>query len=862
MSAITRRDFLKLTTVSATATSTSILTACGGRGNSSSITIPASRFPQSVASGDPKANSVILWTRVADTAKPGADLVLSLEVSTRNSFPSGSTMVFNNLNALAANDNCLKVKVTDLNAGTTYYYRFTYAGTTGNDASNIGRTKTAAAIGTDVEVNYALLSCQDYIGRYYNTLKRLVELSEEDGNDLDFVVQVGDYIYETSGDPSFQSVGGERSVSFTNNAEALAVTKNGQTFYAAQSVGNYRDLYKIYRSDEMLQRVHERFPMISTWDDHEFSDDCHKDTATYTDGKNTLPDNSKDIEQSTSRRQAAEQAYFDYMPIEPQAGTIEGTDKSVTTDTAMLFPNATLYRNFQFGDNFELIMTDYRSYRPDHFIPENAIPGEVAMNEAELLSTLKAAAVSAAAAGTEAATAAALAPVSTLDALITATGAGASPFAAFSSYDLFGYFTFGTSTNFILTPAEVTNIYTALTIVMAGEGYPLFAANAKAQADIQTGAPFSIFYYNLFATAFNTGIDSGTVPAGTAKIPTVAEVLATKGTAVISGISDGRGISYATMGKQSVFTNYGSRYLVVKEIYDLFNIFKTTADPVAGQTFGLSGTPEADNAYGTDQWTYIQTRVASSTAKFIGIGNSVSTASLMFDQRVGGALDIALQAQNPPASVSALPAVFQQRFYPNADHWDGFPVRKATIIGTLAGAAAANTSVSGAFFMSGDIHASFVSDNTFTSGATTLKIPDFTTPATSSGTWGQFISDAFNDIATSFTPTQKALGEAALVTGLDNTMTLSANTAASAGDVGANNLMMADSVHHGFTTFKVTSSKMTATYHLIAQAHATTNLYGEAATATQAKFTTQSFDYTGGVATSPTTLGGGVLTKF
>lgn len=844
MSKLTRRDFLKLTVVSATAASTSVITACSSS-SGGTINLPASRFPQSVASGDPKANSVIIWTRVSDSSKPGADLTLSLEVSTSSSFSAGSTMAFNNLNALAANDNCLKVKVTDLNAGTTYYYRFTYAGSAGNDVSNTGRTKTAAAIGSDVEVNYALLSCQDYVGRYYNTLKRLVELSEEDGNDLDFVVQVGDYIYETSGDPSFQSVGGERSVNFSNNAEALAITKSGETFYAAQSVGNYRDLYKIYRSDEMLQKVHERFPMISTWDDHEFSDDCHKDTATYTNGQNTLPDNSRDIEQSTTRRQAAEQAYFDYMPIEPQAGTVEGADKTVTTDTAMLFPNATLYRNFQFGANFELITTDFRSYRPDHPIPENANPGAVILDGAALKATLTASGLFTATIGAIDSDAKVLLAVQGLSSSVTdlATALGA-----------FGFITLhgtGANTGTVLSVAEEATVRLAATGAMStNEGYPVFAASAKANIDFATGQKMSLLFYNGLATAFNAVFDAGAAPAGTVRLPELTALITKIMTdsagsqAAQIGIGVDLGLSYAHLGKQAFFTNFGSRYLVVKDTYDLYNLYKTNVEPAlaGGGAAALAAADAFDNAFGTEQWDWLLNtpsasnavpgKILTSTAKFVGIANSVSTANIIFDFR----------------AQTTLPATFQQRFYPNADHWDGFPIRKATMLGTIAAhagsTAGGRTAQVGAFLMSGDIHASFISDNKPGGAA---SIPDFTTPATSSGTWGDFIADAYDGISSSFNAAQKALGAQALVgAGLD--VTIKGGATAAAADAGAlkgNELVLSDSAQHGFVTFKVTSAKVTSTYHLIPSANVSTSLYAKTAAETQALFTKKVFEYSG-----------------
>jgi len=837
MSKITRRDFLKLTVVSATAASTAGLVACSGSGKGGSIILPidSGYFPQSIASGDPKETSVILWTRILDAAKPGADLTTGLEWATDAAFTQNLKSQ-SNLSVLAANDNCLKIKLTSLTAGTTYYYRFVYTDNSGQQqVSNIGRTKTAPAAATDAEVNYALLSCQDYVGRYYNTLKRLVELSEEDGNDLDFVVHVGDYVYETTGDPSFQTTAGSRKVSFTDTAGAIAIkdTASGDvSFYAAQSLSNYRELYKTYRTDAMLQRVHERFAMISTWDDHEYSDDCHKDTATYFDGKQTNAANTFDAEKNTSRRLNAEQAYFDYMPVEPTVGTaaaaVSGDVSSVTTDTANLFADPTsktqLYRGLQYGANFELLMTDYRSFRPDHPIPEGANPGEVVLEGANLNATLQAAAMTAV----------------TNDAQQTAVITALTGISAADQLAAFGFFAMGSGA---LTATEEATLRTAITGAIIAEGIVGPAAISKANADFAAGKNISILFYNAVAASFNTVFDAGQAPAGSVRLPETATVIVNAGGAAIK-----KGISYAHFAKQAFYTSFGSRYLVVKDTYDLYSLFKSQIEP-AGD-FTKSGA--FDNALGDAQWEWlvgpyagatpvganlIQGQVFKSTAKFVGIANSVSTANLIFDFRQSGPLG---------AAAAGLPTAFQQRFYPNADHWDGFPVRKATFLGSVAGAAgaAAGAGRVGAFFMAGDIHASLVSDNKPGGAA---SVPDFTAPAVASGTWGEFILDAFNGISSGFTAEQKALGAQALgATGLDQTLTAGAAKAATdAGALKGNELKFADSQKHGFVTFKVTATKVTATYNLIASDQVKTSLYDEDAATTKARFTTNSIDYTG-----------------
>lgn len=386
--AMKRRDFLRATLVTAGAIFAPA--ACSDEGVvGDPVACPveesAALFPQSVASGDPRADSVILWTRVEDPAATG-DVHVELQVALDEAFQQvvsltlesarrsviddveGASLV--SVVAEARFDNCVKVKVAGLQPGTTYYYRFFYKSGETCYASRIGRTKTAPAADADVPVRFAYVSCQDFIGRYYNSH---VALAQEE---LDFVVFLGDYVYETTGDPSFQTESDTRKLTFVDEAGAIALTTaEGQTFHAARSLSNYRDLYRTYRGDLALQAVHERFPAIVIWDDHEYSDDCHGATATYLDGQADETD--------VDRRKAANQAWFEYMPVDYAAGD------EFAYDPAAEYPNdIAIYRHLTFGKHLHLVLTDLRSYRADHLIPEDAFPGKVIADEATLTAEL------------------------------------------------------------------------------------------------------------------------------------------------------------------------------------------------------------------------------------------------------------------------------------------------------------------------------------------------------------------------------------------------------------------------------------------------------------------------------------------
>ncbi|WP_437571709.1 alkaline phosphatase D family protein [Sorangium sp. So ce542] len=366
-----RREFLRATLVTAGAL---VVPACGdpeivnplGAEPGRELADGSAYFPQSIASGDPRPGSVVLWARVQDGEE---DLDLEVEVATDAEFTQRVALDAGQakLKALARHDHCVKVKVRGLSAGTVYYYRFIYVkGDTGY-VSRVGRTKTAPAEDADVKVRFAYVSCQDYIGRFYNTYLALAE------EELDFFVHLGDYVYETTGDPSFQSTSG-RSVVFTDAAGAIALGEGENAYQAARSLSNYRELYKTYRSDANLQRVHERFPMIATWDDHEFSNDCYGATATYFDDR----EDETDVE----RRRAANQAWFEYQPVDYGDDVEQDPGASLPDDFRV-------YRDFAFGKHVHLVMTDLRSYRPDHLVPEGAFPGKVVLDQATLVEELE-----------------------------------------------------------------------------------------------------------------------------------------------------------------------------------------------------------------------------------------------------------------------------------------------------------------------------------------------------------------------------------------------------------------------------------------------------------------------------------------
>ncbi|HET7505785.1 MAG TPA: alkaline phosphatase D family protein, partial [Kofleriaceae bacterium] len=359
------------------------------------------KFPQGVASGDPRATSVVLWTRVVRGTETTA-VAVRVQVSSDTDFMT--IVADKHLTATLDSDHTVRVLVTGLAPATTYYYRFL----AGKDL-RAGRTRTAPSATADVPVNLAWVSCQDYAAGHYGAYRQML-LDDEDRAEADrihAVVHLGDMIYETRADGFQTAIDDEfRPIALTNRdgtMRAVGAFPDGGTRQVsatatvsfALTVNDYRHLYKTFLSDPDVQAARERWPFIAVWDDHEFTDDCWQSQANYVDAATVE-------ETDQTRRVAASQAWFEYVPA--QLSGAEGVtgvpgeakDFAPTTVEAAAFttpnddnfvdePNndkavhaITIYRSFRFGKHVELVMTDLRSYRSDHAIPEDLIAASIA----------------------------------------------------------------------------------------------------------------------------------------------------------------------------------------------------------------------------------------------------------------------------------------------------------------------------------------------------------------------------------------------------------------------------------------------------------------------------------------------------
>jgi len=272
-------------------------------------------FTLGVASGEPRDASVVLWTRLApqpllpDGGLPAQAIAVSWELADDPRFARivrrGDTV------ALPEHAHSVHVEVAGLRPGRHYFYRFL----AGGHASAVGRTRTAPAPDADVpQLRLALASCQHYEHGYFAVHREIAS------RDLDCVLFVGDYIYETSHHHQL-------------TRQHLTPTPH--------DLSTFRQRYASYKLDPDLQAAHAAHPWLLTWDDHEVENDyygVHSGTA--------IPD-----AEFLQRRADAYKAYFEHQPVSP---------------AQVLAAQARIHDRYVWGQLAELWTLDTRQFRDEH----------------------------------------------------------------------------------------------------------------------------------------------------------------------------------------------------------------------------------------------------------------------------------------------------------------------------------------------------------------------------------------------------------------------------------------------------------------------------------------------------------------
>ena len=248
-------------------------------GMESALRAATGGFSHGVASGEPGPDGVLLWTRFLGAQ----DTALTYELSRTLDF--ASIAGGGSVTASPQNDWCCKARAEGLEPGTWYYFRFVAPD---GSVSDIGRTKTLPE-GPTQKFRMAVFSCSNIGFGWFNAYAHAAEV-----NDFDCALHLGDYLYEYA--PGTYPSAGE--------------TTAGRAVWPASELvelADYRARYAAYRSDPDLRRLHQVYPMISGWDDHETANDSWSGGA-----ENHTPGTEGDW---SVRKAAAARAYREWMPV-------------------------------------------------------------------------------------------------------------------------------------------------------------------------------------------------------------------------------------------------------------------------------------------------------------------------------------------------------------------------------------------------------------------------------------------------------------------------------------------------------------------------------------------------------------------
>lgn len=267
-------------------------------------------FGLGVASGEPAADGVVLWTRLMNldddpTATHAVRWELASDAEFRTIVRTGDAT------ALSQLGHSVHVELQGLEPAREYWYRFH----AGDATSPVGRTRTAPAPGSiPDELQFTFVSCQHYERGWYTGYRHMVDEAPE------LIIHLGDYIYEDG--PGLRT----------------DIVRRHDTL-EPRTLDEYRQRYALYKSDPLLQAAHATAPWVFTPDDHEVDNDWA--------GINNTEGDALDV--FMERRAAAFQALYENLPMR-QSAVPRG-------------PEADLHRRLDFGDLMQLHVLDTRQHR-------------------------------------------------------------------------------------------------------------------------------------------------------------------------------------------------------------------------------------------------------------------------------------------------------------------------------------------------------------------------------------------------------------------------------------------------------------------------------------------------------------------
>ena len=285
---------------------------------------PALRpFYHGVASGDPTATGVMLWTRVT----PPTDLVVPVAWRVATDAALANVVKSGRAQADRSTDYTVRIDATGLQPGTTYYYGFTALGAN----SVTGRTRTAPSGAVD-QLRFAFTSCSNYQQGYFNAYRGVAERA-----DLDAVLHLGDYFYEYG-------------AGIYGDTQLVDRDRAHEPLQETTGLDDYRVRYSLYRLDPDLAAAHQQHPWITVWDDHESANDSWTGGAENHNeflGIDTITGDSLFADEGSwaVRKGEAVEAYFEWLPM-------RRPDARGETER--------IYRRLSYGPLAELNMIDTR----------------------------------------------------------------------------------------------------------------------------------------------------------------------------------------------------------------------------------------------------------------------------------------------------------------------------------------------------------------------------------------------------------------------------------------------------------------------------------------------------------------------
>ena len=285
------------------------------------------RFELGIASGQPHAQGMVLWTRLSGPDLP-AQVAVAWELAEDEAFTRIAARGVEQ--AVADDAHCVHAEPSGLQSARSYWYRFTALG----QRSPVGRTRTAPAPDAVVQrLDFSIASCQRYDSGHFAAWRDVAAQAQE--KDQDLVLFLGDYIYE-------RPAGGGNPV---RRVESGAV----------RTLSGYRARYALYKSDRALQAAHAACPWLIVWDDHEVDNDYAG-----------LQGQSQQFNFG-GQRAAAYQAYWEHMPLPKALRPVDGAMR--------------IHGHLDWGRLARIQLLDDRQYRDPQACPR---PGRGGSNTVQL----------------------------------------------------------------------------------------------------------------------------------------------------------------------------------------------------------------------------------------------------------------------------------------------------------------------------------------------------------------------------------------------------------------------------------------------------------------------------------------------